>query len=121
MIEITTARLNDIEELCDLLGLLFSTEEEFHPNRELQRHGLELIIADRARGEILVARRGEIIIGMVNILYTVSTALGSQVAILEDMIVVAEERNQNVGSLLIEQAVQKAKNQQCKLYHPVNR
>ena len=114
MILITPATQNDIEELCDLLALLFGAEEEFHPDRELQRRGLQLIISDQKRGEILVARRDKKVIGMVNILYTVSTALGCQVAILEDMIVLPEERNQHVGSLLLEQAVCTAKGQQCK-------
>lgn len=114
MISITTATLDDINKLCDLLTLLFGAEEEFYPDRELQRQGLQLIIADQQIGEILVARRDNNIIGMVNILYTVSTALGGRVAILEDMIVLPEERNQHVGSLLIEQAVGTAKGQQCK-------
>lgn len=39
---------------------------------------------------VLVARQGAQLLGMVNLLYTVSTALGEQVALLEDMVVCAE-------------------------------
>ena len=50
---------------------------------------------------------------MVNLLYTVSTALGSRVAILEDMVVSPKIRGQNVGSSLIEYALDYARKQGC--------
>ena len=42
---------------------------------------------------------------MVNILYTISTALGEKVAILEDMVVSQNYKNQKIGSSLIEFAL----------------
>ena len=51
---------------------------------------------------------------MVNLLYTVSTALGQRVALLEDMVVSTNKRGQGVGSSIIKQAVDFAKGKGCK-------
>jgi GNAT superfamily N-acetyltransferase len=51
---------------------------------------------------------------MVNLLFTESTALGSRVAILEDMIVAAASRGKGIGSLLIDYAIQEATHLGCK-------
>jgi GNAT superfamily N-acetyltransferase len=51
---------------------------------------------------------------MVNLLYTVSTAIGERVALLEDMVVSSSERGQGVGSNIIKQAVDFAKVKGCK-------
>ena len=45
------------------------------------------------------------IIGMVSLLFTISTALGGKVAILEDMIVDSASRGTGIGSCLIESAL----------------
>ena len=54
------------------------------------------------------------IIGMVNLLYTISTALGSRVAILEDMVVAPQNRGLGVGSALLKYAIDFAKQKGCK-------
>ncbi|NQY93466.1 MAG: GNAT family N-acetyltransferase, partial [Campylobacteraceae bacterium] len=54
------------------------------------------------------------IVGMVNFLYTISTALGSKVAILEDMILDKNCRGQNLGTTLIDFALATAKESGCK-------
>jgi GNAT superfamily N-acetyltransferase len=51
---------------------------------------------------------------MVNLLYTVSTALGDRVALLEDMVVSPNVRGSGVGSRLLEQAIQLARLDGCK-------
>jgi len=85
--EITEATIVDIPELCVFLYSLYSQEAEFKPNHEVQARGLATIINGSEVGGIMVARRSGEIIGMVNLLYTVSTALGGRVALLEDMVV----------------------------------
>jgi len=50
---------------------------------------------------------------MVNILYTISTAYGTKVALLEDMIVNKNFRGQGVGSSLIKFVLKKLKKQGC--------
>jgi GNAT superfamily N-acetyltransferase len=112
--QITLANTADIPALCDLLSLLFSQEADFEPNREAQRRGLALIINNPDIGLIVVAREDNEIIGMVNLLYTVSTALGDRVAILEDMIVCPSARGSGVGSELLEQAIEFARCNGCK-------
>lgn len=110
---ITPATLTDVPVLCHLLDTLFTQEAEFQPDRVTQERGLASIIRDPQVGHILVARQGGEIIGMVNLLYTVSTALGGRVALLEDMVVVPEIRGQGVGTQLLEQAIAFAKANGC--------
>ncbi len=112
--EVTIASSNDIPDLCELLDSLFNQEAEFKPNREVQASGLAAVIDDPNVGDILVARKDGQIIGMVNLLYTVSTGLGERVALLEDMVVSPNERGQGVGSDIIRQAVDFAKEKDCK-------
>jgi len=103
------ANIEDIEILSKLLNELFSLEKEFIPNETLQKKALETIINDEKIGNILVCTYEDRVIAMVNILYSFSTALGSRVAILEDMIVLNEYRDKNIGSKLLEFAKEFAK------------
>ena len=108
------ASLADIPALCRLLDLLFEQEVEFKPDLAAQTLGLELIIKSPDTGTIIVARENSELIGMVNILYTVSTALGARVGMLEDMVVSTSARGSGVGSRLIEFALAYATKQGCK-------
>ena len=112
--EIRQASSTDIPQLCVLLNSLFTQEAEFSPDTERQAIGLGAIIEGDGIGDILVAVEAGEIIGMVNLLYTISTALGSRVAILEDMIIAPAYRGLGMGSLLLEQAIDFAKNKGCK-------
>lgn len=111
---LTKANQSDIEGLVELLKCLFKQEAEFQPNPDLQRKALVKIIDNSETGVILVAKVDNKILGMVNLLFTESTALGSRVAILEDMIVAAASRGKGIGSLLIDYAINEAKNLGCK-------
>lgn len=103
----------DIPALCQLLDQLFAQEAEFTPDRAAQQRGLAAIIDDPAVGAILVAVEGEQIVAMVNLLYTISTALGARVALLEDMVVDAGARGTGVGSTLLEYAIGHARDSGC--------
>lgn len=113
MVETRFAELADIPALCRLLDLLFTQEAEFQPDRAAQQRGLESIIAQPELGQILVARQLDEVVGMVNLLYTVSTALGGRVALLEDMVIVPQMRGQGVGAALLEAAITHASQQAC--------
>ncbi|WP_268743575.1 GNAT family N-acetyltransferase [Methylomonas sp. MK1] len=113
-VEISLASPADIPALCHLLSELFSQEAEFQPDYVAQSRGLTRIIADPNIGHIFVARHDSQIVGMVNLLYTVSTALGERVAWLEDMVVLSDVRGQGVGSLLLEHAVEFARQNGCR-------
>ncbi len=108
------ANLCDIPELVELLETLFEQEAEFEPNSEAQSKALGKIIPDPKIGIVLVARADKKILAMVNLLFTESTALGSKVAILEDMVVLAESRGKGIGSQLVDFAICEAKKAGCK-------
>nr|WP_026602597.1 GNAT family N-acetyltransferase [Methylomonas sp. 11b] len=112
--EIILASPADIPALCHLLSELFSQEAEFQPDYEAQSRGLTRIITDPNIGHIFVVRRDSQIVGMVNLLYTVSTALGERVAWLEDMVVSSDVRGLGVGSRLLEHAVEFARQNGCR-------
>lgn len=111
--EITTAISSDIPQLCLLLDSLFAQEAEFKPDHQAQTRGLSTIIDNTDTGDILVAHETGQIIGMINLLYTISTALGERVAILEDMVIADSHRDRGVGSKLLDYALEFAKSQGC--------
>lgn len=107
------ATIADVPRLAELLEILFSQEDEFVPDRPRQERGLRAIVSDPEMGEILVLRDGGAIIGMVSLLYLVSTALGGRVALLEDMVVEPERRGSGAGSLLLTAAIAHARDAGC--------
>lgn len=111
---IEKATAADIPALSDLLSVLFAQEAEFTPDAQAQHQGLARIIANPEIGVVLVARQGNQCVGMVSLLFTVSTALGSQVAWLEDMVVAPSARGMGLGTRLLSEAVALARTQGCK-------
>lgn len=110
---IQVANNEDIPALVELLNVLFQQEAEFQPNPEAQARGLGMIINNPAVGCILLWREQGQILGMVNLLYSVSTALGARVALLEDMVVRPEARNGGTGTRLLQAALAYAAEQGC--------
>ncbi|MCQ8127105.1 GNAT family N-acetyltransferase [Methylomonas rivi] len=113
-IEISQAHKRDIPALCELLGLLFAQEAEFQPDPAAQQRALSGIIADQTIGTIFVARHQEKTVGMVSLLYSISTALGGRVATLEDMVVHPEFRGAGIGARLLAHAKDHAFNTGCR-------
>jgi len=111
---IRPAAAADIPALCSLLDQLFAQEAEFTPDRAAQQRGLAAIIDSPAVGTILVAVADGGVVAMVNLLYTVSTALGERVALLEDLVVDAAARGAGVGSTLLESAIAHARQGGCR-------
>jgi GNAT superfamily N-acetyltransferase len=106
---IEPATLHDLDELSGLLGELFSGETDFRPNKEKQLRGLRLIFEQPNRGRVFVLRRDNIIVGMINLLFTISTAEGGFVIVLEDLVVHTEYRGHGYGSKLLSHAIDFAK------------
>ena len=96
------ATADDLEPLADLLAELFMLESDFKPEREKQIAGLRLILDDPAVGQVFVLRVGGSVAGMANALFTVSTAEGCRVVLLEDVIVNAAYRRTGLGRQLVE-------------------
>lgn len=102
------ASASDITALSELLTVLFTQEIEFQPDTAAQYKGLAAIINNPEMGTILVAREGKTILAMVSLLFTISTAIGERVALLEDMIVAPDARCSGVGSALLNHAIRVA-------------
>jgi GNAT superfamily N-acetyltransferase len=99
----------DLDELSDLLGELFSEEGDFRPNKEKQMRGLRLIFQEPNRGRVFVLRHDNVIVATINLLFTISTAEGGFVILLEDLIVHKNYRDHGYGSDLLNYAIDFAK------------
>ena len=87
-------------------------EPDFHPDQAKQIRGLRLILEQPNRGRIFVLRNNLRIIGMINLLFTISTAEGGFVIMLEDLVVRADHRGQGHGSRLLHHAIDFAREKQ---------
>jgi GNAT superfamily N-acetyltransferase len=106
---IEPATEHDLDELSGLLGELFSHESDFRPNKEKQLRGLRLIFEQPNRGRVFVLRRDNAIVGMINLLFTISTAEGGFVIVLEDLVIHEGYRGKGYGSMLLKHAMDFAK------------
>jgi len=113
-LRIRPATPDDIPPLCDLLSLLFAQEADFSPDPARQERGLRLIIEQPQTGRIYCAADADAIVGMVSILFTVSTAEGGRAATLEDMVVHPARRGQGIGERLLQEAIHRAREAGCK-------
>src|SRR4026208_1862587 len=106
---IEPATAEDLDELSDLLGELFSEESDFRPNKEKQLRGFRLIFEQPNRGRVFVLRRDHSIVGMINLLFTISTAEGGFVILLEDLVIHKKYQGKGYGRRLLQHAIQFAK------------
>ena len=88
-----------------MLAELFTKESDFRPDQTKQLRGLRLILEQPNKGRIFVLRSYGKLLGMINLLFTISTAEGGAVIILEDLIIVQDHRNQGLGAQLLEYAL----------------
>ncbi len=110
---IRPAHASDIPALVRLLVELFAQEAEFAPAPERHARGLAAIIADERVGKVLLAEQDGRAAGMVNFLYTISTALGGRVALLEDVVVGKALRGSGIGQKLVAEAIETARADGC--------
>jgi GNAT superfamily N-acetyltransferase len=99
----------DMDELSELLGELFAQESDFRPDKEKQLRGLRLIFEQPSRGRVFVLRRDGAIVGTINLLFTISTAEGGFVILLEDLVIHREYQGKGYGSKLLQYAIDFAK------------
>ena len=111
--QIRQALFDDIPQLCSLLAELFTQEADFSPDTERQRRGLRLILDNPESGRVYCATQSDTVIGMVTILFTISTAEGSRAAWLEDMVVHPDWRRQGIGWQLLNHALAAARMAGC--------
>jgi len=108
------ATLEDLPQLTDLVVSLLSEEEDFHADRSKQQKGIKLILEQPKCGRIFVLRNDHSVIAMVNLLFTISTAEGGPVVMMEDVIVHPMHRGQGYGSRLLKYAIDFAREKKFK-------
>ena len=99
----------DLDELSEMLGDLFAQEGDFRPDKEKQLRGLRLIFEQPSRGRVFVLRQNGAIVGMINLLFTISTAEGGFVMLLEDLVIHKKYQGKGYGSRLLQHAIDFAK------------
>src|SRR6266576_4839913 len=95
----------DLDELSVLLGELFAQEGDFRPDKDKQLRGFRLICEQPSRGRVFVLRRDGAIVGMINLLFTISTAEGGFVMVLEDLVVHTQYQSKGYGRRLLQHAI----------------
>jgi GNAT superfamily N-acetyltransferase len=95
----------DLDELSEMLGELFAQESDFRPDKDRQLRGLRLIFEQPSRGRVFVLRRDGAIVGMINLLFTISTAEGGFVILLEDLVIHKQFQGNGYGSRLLQHAI----------------
>ncbi|MDR2364290.1 MAG: GNAT family N-acetyltransferase [Zoogloeaceae bacterium] len=112
-IRVEAAAASDVPVLCALLALLFSIEQDFCPDLEKQRRGLECLLQRPENGVILVARDmagrhddalpnpPKPAIGMISVQLVISTACGAPSAWVEDVVVAPAYRKMGIGRQLL--------------------
>jgi ribosomal protein S18 acetylase RimI-like enzyme len=100
VVAIRPARQQDLEQLVELLRLLFSVEEDFGIDSGKQYQGLALML-NNDRGQVLAAEVDGRVVGMVTGQLVVSTAEGGPSVLVEDMVVASGQRGRGVGRALL--------------------
>ncbi len=105
MENIECANLDGVASLAGLLDILFTQEADFAASKSKQERALRLIIENPGTGAIFIARNASVPVGMVSLLFTVSTAEGGPACWLEDMVLHPDWRGGGLGTRLLQHAI----------------
>ena len=108
------ATIEDLPALIELVTDLFARSDDFRPDAVAQERGLRLVLEQPNRGRIFVVRNKDRIFGMVNLLFTISTARGGFVILMEDVVIHPDHRGQGYGAMLVDYVVEFAKQKSFK-------
>ncbi|MGK2951121.1 MAG: GNAT family N-acetyltransferase [Thiobacillus sp.] len=110
-VQITPTSEADIPELIELLGVLFSIEQDFRPNTDKQRRGLAALLASPT-GHVAIARdHSSRAVGMATVQLVISTAEGAPSAWIEDVVVREDWRGHGLGRALLDAVLDWARSQ----------
>lgn len=101
---IRRATMDDLEAMGTLLCELFAVEDDFTIDVAAHRRGLALLIQNE-NAAVPVALSGEKIVGMATMQPLVSTAVGGNVGLIEDVIVTESYRGRGIGRILLEELI----------------
>lgn len=113
-VRVEPATIEDLAKLVRLVVDLMELQEDFNPDQEAHQRGLSLILEQPNRGRIFVLRNDDRIFGMVNLLFTISTAMGGLVILMEDFVIHPDHRGQGFGSMLLDYVCDFAKKKNFK-------
>jgi GNAT superfamily N-acetyltransferase len=108
------ATIEDLPALTELVMDLLHESGDFTPDQTVQDRGLQLILEQPNRGRIFVVRNQSQIFGMVNLLFTISTARGGFVILMEDVVIHPDHRSLGYGTMLLDYVADFAKRKQFK-------
>jgi N-acetylglutamate synthase-like GNAT family acetyltransferase len=109
-LKIRVAQKNDIPAMANLLSELFAIEVDFQIDLEKQQRGLTLLLESN-QAVVFVAEVEHQIIGMCSLQLLISTAQGSKVGLIEDVIITKNRQKQGIGKQLLETVKNWAKQQ----------
>ncbi len=101
---IRNARPEDIGELAEMLGQLFSIEKDFAPRPVLHATALSMILDDLSYRLVVAADPDDHPVGMFSLHILISTAEGGRVGLIEDVFVREKYRRKGVGRALMDEA-----------------
>ncbi len=104
------AQKNDIPAMANLLSELFAIEVDFEIDLDKQQRGLTLLLESN-QVVVFVAEVEHQIIGMCSLQILISTAQGSKVGLIEDVIITKNHQKQGIGKKLLETVKNWAKQQ----------
>lgn len=107
------ATLDDLPEAAALLGMLFEQEYEFAADPARQLAGLRLVFDEPRAGLLLVLKDDGQVVGLANLLYLPSTALGDRAGLLDDFIIHPGRRGEGLGDLLFAAVLREARAVGC--------
>jgi ribosomal protein S18 acetylase RimI-like enzyme len=104
MVKVRPAAPGDIDSLLHLLEALFTLEQDFEPDWDKQRRGLEMLL-ETADADVVVAERDGRVVGMATMQVVISTAEGGPSGLIEDVVVHESHRGQGIGRALMDHLV----------------
>lgn len=112
-VTIRTARTDDVPAMADLLSELFSIETDFSIDSSTQQEGLSALLKASENAIVKVAVKRGMVVGMVSGQIMISTAEGGYSMLVEDLVVHRDFRGNGIGSSLLEDIEQSARNRGC--------
>ncbi|MDP3265727.1 MAG: GNAT family N-acetyltransferase [Sulfuricurvum sp.] len=104
---IRKAHYADIQPMAILLEELFTIEDDFVIDTQKQIRGLSLLLKT-PNAFLYLAKHKNRVIGMITMQRLVSTAMGENVGLIEDLIVNSDFRRRGVGRLLLQNVIHKS-------------